>query len=108
MADMSDVRQALRQAVLGLGLALGAAPGEVQRLVLKQVGVMALIGGVLGLIAAIGLGRASEALLFGITGYDPLVLVVAVIILSTVVLGAGYLPARRASKLAPMDALRHD
>jgi predicted permease len=93
---------------LGLRLALGAAPAEVQRMVLKQVGAKALIGGGLGLVAAIGLGRASEALLYGISGYDPLVLAVAVAVLSTVVLGAGYLPARRASKVAPMEALRHD
>jgi ABC-type antimicrobial peptide transport system permease subunit len=93
---------------LGLRLALGAAPAQVQRMVLRQAGVMALIGGGLGLAAATGLGRASEALLFGLTGYDPLVLIVAVAVLSTVELGAGYLPARRASKVAPMDALRHD
>ena len=92
---------------LGLRLALGAAPAELQRMVLKQVGAMALIGGGLGLVAAIGLGRASEALLYGVSGYDPLVLVVAVAVLSTVVLGAGYLPARRASKVAPIEALRH-
>ncbi len=93
---------------LGLRLALGAAPAVVQRMVLKQVAVKALVGGGLGLAAAIGLGRASEALLFGISGYDPLVLTAAVAVLSTVVLGAGYLPARRASKVAPMEALRHD
>ncbi len=93
---------------LGLRLALGAAPVDVQRMVLKQVGVMALIGGGLGLAAAMGLGRASEALLYGVSGYDPLVLTVAVAVLSTVVLCAGYLPARRASRVAPMEALRYD
>jgi ABC-type antimicrobial peptide transport system permease subunit len=101
-----NVTQRTRE--LGLRLALGAAPAEVQSMVLKQVGAMALIGGAVGLVAALGLGRASEALLFGVTGYDPLVLVAAVAVLSTAVLGAGYLPARRASKVAPMEALRYD
>ena len=93
---------------LGLRLALGAAPAEVKRMVLKQVGVKALIGGALGLAGAIALGRASEALLFGVSGYDPLVLMGAVAVLSAVVLGAAYLPARRASRVAPMEALRYD
>jgi putative ABC transport system permease protein len=93
---------------LGLRLALGAAPAEVKRMVLKQVAMKAVIGGGLGLVAAIALGRASEALLFGISGSDPLVLIAAVAVLSTVVLVAGYLPARRASKVAPMEALRYD
>lgn len=93
---------------LGLRLALGAAPSEVKRMVLKQVGLKAVVGGGLGLVAAIGLGRASEALLFGVSGYDPLVLIGAVTVLSAVVLGAGYLPARRAANVAPMEALRYD
>jgi putative ABC transport system permease protein len=93
---------------LGLRLALGAAPVDVERMVLKQVGAKALMGGGVGLVAAIGIGRASEALLFGISGHDPLVLIVAVTVLGGVVLSAGYLPARRASRVAPMEALRHD
>jgi predicted permease len=93
---------------LGLRLALGAAPGQLQRMVLRQVGVMAAIGGAVGLAAAIGLGRAVETLLFGVSGYDPWVLIAAVAVLSAVVLAASYLPARRASTVAPMEALRYD
>ena len=77
-------------------------------MVLGQVTAKALIGGGLGLAAALGLGRASEALLFGVSGLDPVVLTTSIAVLATVVLGAGYLPALRASKVAPMEALRHD
>jgi ABC-type antimicrobial peptide transport system permease subunit len=101
-----DVAQRTRE--LGLRLALGAAPAVLQRLVLRQVAVMALIGGGAGLVAAIALGRAASALLYGLSGYDPAVLVAAAGVLSTVVLGASYVPARRASNLAPMEALRYE
>jgi ABC-type antimicrobial peptide transport system permease subunit len=54
------------------------------------------------------LGRAAEAVLFGLSGYDPAVLGGAAILLATVVLGAGYLPARAASSIDPLEALRHE
>jgi ABC-type antimicrobial peptide transport system permease subunit len=60
------------------------------------------------LAAALGLGRIAESLLFGLSGYDPAVLVSAVIALSAVVFAAGYVPARRASSIAPMEALRYE
>jgi ABC-type antimicrobial peptide transport system permease subunit len=93
---------------LGLRLALGAAPGRLRVMMLKQVGAMAVVGGGIGLVAAIGLGRAVESLLVGVSGYDPVVLVSAVALLAVVIFGASYFPARRASRLAPMTALRHD
>ncbi|HEY8520890.1 MAG TPA: FtsX-like permease family protein [Gammaproteobacteria bacterium] len=93
---------------LGLRLALGAEPGDLRAMVLKQVGVMALVGGVLGLAGALALGRLAEALLFGLSGHEPLVLLAAVAILAAVVLGAGYMPARRASTVAPTEALRYE
>jgi putative ABC transport system permease protein len=101
-----NVAQRTRE--LGLRLALGADPRRLRAMVLKQVGVMGLVGGTLGLVAALGLGRAAEALLFGLSGYDPLVLVASVIMLAAVVLAASYLPARRASNIAPMEALRYE
>ncbi len=97
---------AQRTREIGLRVALGATPGAVRALVLRQMAAMTLIGGVLGLGAALALGRAAESLLFEITGHDPLVLVSAAVLLSVIALGAGSIPAHRASRLDPMDALR--
>ena len=97
-----NVTQRMRE--LGLRLALGATPREVRALVFRQVGMMALIGGATGLAAAIALGRAAEALLFGLSGYEPSVLIAATAVLAAVVLAAAYLPARRAARIAPMEA----
>jgi putative ABC transport system permease protein len=101
-----NVAQRTRE--LGLRLALGAEPRRLRAMVLKQVAVLALVGGTLGLAAALTLGRAAEALLFGLSAYDPLVLAASVGLLSAVVLAASYVPARRASSVAPMEALRYE
>jgi len=92
---------------IGVRMALGAGSGRVKGMVLRQVTRMTLIGGTVGIIAASFLGRAAESLLFGIEGSDPLVLVTVALLLVGVALGAGYLPARRASKIDPMEALRY-
>jgi len=73
---------------------------------MRQVGAIAVFGGAIGLVAALGLGRLAEALLFGVSGYDLVVLSSAAAVIAAVVLGASYVPARRASKVAPMEALR--
>jgi ABC-type antimicrobial peptide transport system permease subunit len=77
-------------------------------MVLKQVGVMTLIGGLIGLGTAYGLGRAAGSLLFELKGHDPVVFAISAAVLTLVALGAGYLPARRASRVAPMQALRYE
>lgn len=99
---------AQRTRELGLRQALGATPGQLRGMVLRQVGLMGLIGATIGLVLAILLGRAAEAVLFGLTGYDPFVFGAAALVLAAVVLVAGYLPARHASGTDPLVALRHE
>jgi len=89
-------------------MALGADGGRVQRMVLRQVGVMVVMGATIGVLGAYALGRAAQSLLFGLQGHDPVVFVSAVLLLAAVAFGAGWLPARRASKTQPMMALRYD
>src|SRR5690606_24993606 len=91
---------------LGLRLALGAESGRLQRMVLKQVGVSALIGGSIGLVLAIAVARLASTFLFGLEGSLLPVVLTSVVVVSAVVLAASYLPARRASRVAPMEALR--
>jgi predicted permease len=99
---------AQRTREIGVRMALGADARRVRRMVIRQVGKMALIGGVLGTGAALALGRAAGSLLFGLRGTDPSVMLIAAAVLGAVALGAGYLPALRASKVQPMQALRYE
>ena len=99
---------AQRTREIGVRMALGADGGRVRGMVLRQVGLMTLIGGVIGVAAALALGRAAKSLLFELEGHDPAVVLTAAAVLAAVALGAGYLPARRASKVEPMQALRYE
>ncbi len=93
---------------IGLRMALGAAPARVRAMVLRQVGIMTAIGGVIGLAIAIGLGRLAQSLLFQLNGWDPGVLIGAAVALTVVALAAGFIPAHRASQVEPMSALRYE
>ncbi len=75
-------------------------------MILRQVGTMTLVGGGIGLAAAVWLGRVAQSLLFQMKGYDPAVLVGATAALVLVALAAGFVPALRASRVDPMLALR--
>jgi predicted permease len=93
---------------IGLRMALGAGGTSVRKMVLGQVGKMTLIGGVIGILGAVALGRGAQSLLYELEGHDPLVMVSAAALLVLVALGAGYLPALRASRVDPMKALRYE
>jgi predicted permease len=99
---------AQRTREIGLRMALGAAPSRVRAMVLRQVAIMTVIGGTIGLVAAIWAGRAAKAILYQMEGHDPIVLVVSVVVLTMVALGAGFIPAHRASRVDPMLALRYE
>jgi predicted permease len=99
---------AQRTREIGVRMALGAAPGRVRAMVLKQVGVMAAIGGTMGLAAAVALGRAAQSMLFELQGHDPVVLAGAVVVLGLVAFAAGLIPAHRASQVDPIRALRYE
>jgi ABC-type antimicrobial peptide transport system permease subunit len=93
---------------IGLRMALGAEPGRVRMMVLRQVGVMTIVGGAIGLIGAVALGRLAEAMLYQLKGSDPVVLGVSVVAMIGVALAAGFVPATRASRVDPMRALRYE
>jgi len=99
---------AQRTREIGLRMALGAAPNSVRAMVLRQVAVMTAIGGSVGLAGAIFAGRAAKAILYEMEGHDPVVLAVSVVLLAIVALGAGFIPAHRASRIDPMLALRYE
>jgi ABC-type antimicrobial peptide transport system permease subunit len=99
---------AQRTREIGVRMALGADAGRVRRMVLRQVGVLTLVGGVIGIGGAVGLGRLSQSLLYQLKGYDPAVFGIAIGVLTLVALSAGYIPALRASRIDPMAALRYE
>jgi ABC-type antimicrobial peptide transport system permease subunit len=69
---------------------------------------MTLVGGVIGIVGAYYLGRGAETLLFEMKGSDPLVFGLAAVVLAAVAFTAGYIPAYRASRVHPMQALRYE
>ena len=91
---------------LAIRMALGAQPGDVLRLVLRQGVVLALVGIGVGLAASLAITRLLASLLYGLTPTDPATFALVAIGLVTVTLVACLLPARRASRLDPMTALR--
>ena len=99
---------AQRTREIGVRMALGADARRVRSMVLRQVGRMTLIGGVIGIGGALALEKTARSLLYGLEGHDPWVVVASAVVLALVALGAGYLPARRASKIHPMQALRYE
>lgn len=92
----------------GIRLALGAQRTRVRIMVLRESAWLAILGIVAGLVAAVALGRLVKSMLWGLSPTDPISLMGAVFLLLTVALTASWIPAARASRIEPMEALRHD
>ena len=98
---------AQRTREFGLRMALGADPARLRGTVLRQVGRMTLLGGAAGAVGAFGLGRMAQSLLFEIESVPVGVVAVAVVSLVAIALAAGFVPAHRAARISPSEALRH-
>jgi ABC-type antimicrobial peptide transport system permease subunit len=92
---------------IGLRVALGAKQADILAMVMRQGLVLALSGVAIGILAAFGITRLMTSLLFGTSPTDPVTYAGVVFLLSIVTLAACYIPARRASQVDPMVALRY-
>jgi predicted permease len=93
---------------IGIRLALGAQPGQVRGMILRESGWLASAGVVVGVGAALALTRLVKSMLYGVQPSDPATMTAGALLLLGVALAASWIPARRASAVQPMDALRHE
>ncbi|HEY1677143.1 MAG TPA: ABC transporter permease [Candidatus Sulfotelmatobacter sp.] len=99
---------AQRTSEIGIRMALGALPKEVLAMVLREATWVSLAGIVCGLGTTLFLARLVKSLLYGLKPNDPIVLLASASLLASIGLAAGWIPARRAASVEPMQALRHD
>jgi ABC-type antimicrobial peptide transport system permease subunit len=93
---------------IGIRMALGAATAHVRMLIVKEVGLMVFVGVAAGLPAAYALARLSESQLFGVHAGDPLVYASGLALIALIALAACFIPARRATRVDPLAALRYE
>ena len=115
---LQDIRYGVKQlwknkgltvvAIISLAIGIGANVTDVLKLVLKQGMLLALIGEAIGLAGAFALTRLMSGLLFGVTPTDTTIFAGVVIVLTLTALLACYIPARRATKVDPLIALRYE
>lgn len=97
-----------RRNEIGIRMALGAQPGQVRGMILRESVWLTMAGILAGTVAALALTKLVKSLLYGIAPYDPATFSVGVFLLLTVALAASWIPAQRAAKVQPMEALRHE
>jgi ABC-type antimicrobial peptide transport system permease subunit len=99
---------ASRRNEIGIRMALGAQPGQVRGMILRESGWLAGAGVVVGVAAAMALTRLVKSMLYGVQPWDPVTLAGGALLLLLVALVASWIPARRAAGVQPMEALRHE
>ena len=101
-----DVSRRTRE--IGIRMALGATSGDVERLVMREGTRTTVIGLAIGLLLAAGIGKLLSGLLYRVSPFDPVVMTIAAVVLSTAAMLACYFPARRATRIVPLEALRSE
>jgi putative ABC transport system permease protein len=108
VASLAAWAVARRRREIGVRMALGASPGEVVRMIVRQGARLVAVGAVVGVVAAVALTRLLEGMLYGVRATDPLSFAAAAALLVVVALAACWAPARRAASIHPSEALRHE
>jgi ABC-type antimicrobial peptide transport system permease subunit len=93
---------------IGIRMALGAAQNDVMTMIIRESAGLTLAGLVVGIPIALLMGRLLSSILYDVSGFDPLVFVATPLVLAGSSMVASYIPARRATRVNPLAALRHD